>query len=209
MVDATRRLHLKAVVLDAMGVIYFVGDDVADLLCPFIAEKGGTSDITKIERLYHSATLGNMSAFEFWKSVGIEPGLEDEYLQRYKLTDGLIEFLEAMNSRDIEVWCLSNDISEWSRKLRARFGLERYFQGFVISSDVGARKPDHAIFEYLLGWLSVSPSDAVFVDDQPKNLNPAAQLGFGTILFAPCGANANEFGHDLVRDLSELLSRLS
>ena len=53
---------MKILVLDAMGVIYSVGDDVRDLLCPFIEEKGGTKDVPKIERLYHSASLGNMSA---------------------------------------------------------------------------------------------------------------------------------------------------
>jgi hypothetical protein len=31
----------KVLVLDAMGVIYSVGDDVVDLLCPFVREHGG------------------------------------------------------------------------------------------------------------------------------------------------------------------------
>lgn len=68
---------MNILVLDAMGVIYSVGDDVRDLLCPFIAEKGGSTDTSKIEKLYHSASLGYMSAFEFWKAVDVNPELED------------------------------------------------------------------------------------------------------------------------------------
>ena len=52
---------MKVLVLDAMGVIYSVRDDVKDLLCPFIAEKDGSKDTSKIERLYHSASLGGSS----------------------------------------------------------------------------------------------------------------------------------------------------
>lgn len=176
---------LRIIVLDAMGVIFSVGNDDRDLLCPFVEEKGGTKDFPKIEILYHSASLGRITSAEFWEAVGLDPGLEDEYLQRYELTDGLTDFLKAVNSQGYEVWCLSNDILEWSKKLRARFGLNKYIRGFVISGNVGARKPEQAIFNHLIGQLTTSPRDVVFVDDQRRNLNVAAALGFNTILFVP------------------------
>lgn len=56
---------LKVIILDAMRVIYSVKDDVRDLLCPFIAEKGGSRDIVKIQELYHSASLGKITAWSF------------------------------------------------------------------------------------------------------------------------------------------------
>jgi HAD superfamily hydrolase (TIGR01509 family) len=201
-------LKTEIVVLDAMGVMYSVGDDVTDLLCPFIAEKGGTSDIDKINSLYNTASLGNITAKEFWQSVGLAPDLEDEYLQRHKLTDGLIEFLEAINSMGGQVWCLSNDLAEWAKKLRDRFKIERYFRGFIISGDVGLRKPDPAIFELLLRRLEANAGPAVFVDDNPKNLDVAASLGFKTILFHTVGAGSSRSGHASVSNFKELLRRL-
>jgi HAD superfamily hydrolase (TIGR01509 family) len=185
--------------------MYPIGDDVKDLLCPFIAEKGGISDIDKITSLYTVASLGNMTAIEFWQSVGIAPSLEDEYLQRHKLADGLIEFLEAINSRGGEVWCLSNDLSEWSGKLRGRFKLERYFRGFVISGDVGVRKPDPTIFQHLIRRIDVNAGNAVFVDDNPKNLDSATELGFDTILFDTSGKNLSHSVHKSARNFNELL----
>jgi putative hydrolase of the HAD superfamily len=199
------KLKTKVVILDAMGVMYSIGDDVKDLLCPFIAEKGGISDIDKITSLYMVASLGNLTAIEFWQSAGVAPNLEDEYLQRHNLTDGLIEFLEAVNSRGGEVWCLSNDLSEWARKLRDRFKLERYIRGFIISGDVGIRKPDPAIFEHLIRQLNVTAGDAVFVDDNPKNLDSATELGLQTILFNASGENPSHSGYKSVRNFNELL----
>lgn len=200
---------MKVLVLDAMGVIYSVGDDVRDLLCPFIKEKGVTKDISETERLYDLANLGKMSASEFFKAIDLDPTLEDEYLQRYKLTDGLVDFLTAVNLRGFQVWCLSNDLLEWSRKLRVRFGLNEYFRGFIISGDVGVRKPDRAIFEYLVRQLDVSPDNAVFVDDQRKNLDTAAELGFKTVLFAPAGHDLTDERHQVVATFNELLLLLS
>jgi hypothetical protein len=94
---------LRIIVLDVMGVIFSVGNDVRDLLCPFMEEKGGIKNLSKIEMLYDSTSLGKMSSVEFWEAVGLDPELEDEYLQRYELTDGLTEFLEAVNSQGYEV----------------------------------------------------------------------------------------------------------
>jgi len=184
-------LKTKVVILDAMGVMYSIGDDVKDLLCPFIAEKGGISDIDKITGFYMAASLGNMAAIEFWQSVGVAPNLEDEYLQRHKLTDGLVEFLEAINSRGGKVWCLSNDLSEWSRKLRDIFKLDRYLSGFVIRR------------------LDVTAGDVVFVDDNPKNLDAATELGLKTILFDTSEENLSHSGYKAVRNFNELLRCLS
>ncbi len=205
----TRVAKLRFLVLDAMGVIYSVGDDVRGILCPFLAEKGGSQDFSKILEHYELASLGKISASELWKAIDLDPALEDEYLRRYKLTDGLIDFLKAIVARGFQVWCLSNDLSQWSRKLRALFGLERYFHSFVISGDVGVRKPDRAIFEHFLQRLEVSSSDVVFVDDQIKNLDVAVGLGFSTVLFAPAGHDLTSGGHRVAATFNELLYLLS
>jgi len=201
--------ELKVLVLDAMGVIYSVRDDVKDLLCPFVAEKGGTKDTTTINELYRSASLGNMSAFEFWKAVNVSSELEDEYLSKHKLSDGLVDFLEETNQRGHEVWCLSNDLSEWSRKLRLHFRLEKYFNGFVISSDVGFRKPDPAIFHRLVTQSNMDPHKAIFIDDNKKNLDSAAILGFETVVFRPVASDSTGGTHKIVNNFNDILPLLT
>jgi HAD superfamily hydrolase (TIGR01509 family) len=200
---------VRTLVLDAMGVIYSVGNDNSDLLCPFVLEKGGTRDIPMILMLYHAASLGEISSAALWQAVGLDPQLEDEYLQLYQLTDGLSNFLETASSQGYDVWCLSNDISEWSKKLRARFGLERYIRDFVVSGDVGVRKPERPIFDHLIHRMAVDPRETVFVDDQPNNLDAAAALGFRTILFSPGGHDLTDQKHAVATTFTDVLRWLA
>jgi HAD superfamily hydrolase (TIGR01509 family) len=191
-----------------MGVIYSVRDDVRDLVYPFIIfiiEKGGPQDYSMVWDAYHSASLGHISAADFWKAVGLNPGLEDEYLQRYELNEGLVDFLREANSRGQEIWCLSNDISEWSKTLRRYFELETYFKGFVISGDVGCRKPDEGIYHYLIAQVNTAPRNMVFIDDAIRNLDAARELGFNTILFAPSDRDKSQDNHKVAHGFTDIL----
>jgi HAD superfamily hydrolase (TIGR01509 family) len=199
-------LKIRAVVLDAMGVIYSVRDDVKDLLCPFTKEHIREVKKDRLQELYIAASLGKMSSYDFWKSVGVNPELEDEYLQRHRLTDGLVQFLEKVNANGIEAWCLSNDISQWSGKLRRRFGLEKYFKGFVISGDAGYRKPDAAIFQFLLDRINLNPGEILFVDDNSYNTEAAAKLGFQTVLFTAGHTSPADYAGETVNDFAGLLN---
>jgi putative hydrolase of the HAD superfamily len=198
---------MKTLVLDAMGVIYAVGGDVGELLCPFIHENGGLTDDREIKAIYHDASLGRLSAREFWERVKIDPALEDAYLLRHRLSDGLLDFLSQARPRFASIWCLSNDVSEWSRKLRERFGLTQRIDGFVISGDVGIRKPDVAIYERLLERTNVKASDIIFVDDRIRNLDAASGLGFETVVFG--AAEGTSERHKGVASFSKLLDCLN
>lgn len=73
----------KHLILDAMGVVFTVGDDTNELLVPFIRQR--TRGITReyINDMYLRATLGQMSSKEFWRRVGLGddyPDVEKEYL---------------------------------------------------------------------------------------------------------------------------------
>jgi putative hydrolase of the HAD superfamily len=60
--------------------------------------------------------------------------------------------------------------------------LNELFDTVVISSEVGLRKPDPAVYELATTRLGLPPADCVFVDDLPGNLKPAAALGMATVL---------------------------
>ena len=187
-----------------MGVIFQVGDDVADLLVPFVHEKGGAANSSDIEAAYEEASLGRISAPMLWNRVGLWHDLEDEYLSRFVLTDDLPELLEDAAPRFERIYCLSNDVPEWSVKLRRRFGLEPYFSGWYISGDLGMRKPDPAIYARILTDLGADPAEVLFVDDRPKNLEPAAKLGMHTVLYHPEDTPIC-CGHRSIRRLTDLL----
>jgi putative hydrolase of the HAD superfamily len=60
--------------------------------------------------------------------------------------------------------------------------LEELFDAWVISGEVGLRKPDPAIYELVAERLGLAPAACVFVDDLPGNLKPARALGMATVL---------------------------
>lgn len=190
--------------LDAMGVIYRIGDDVKEILIPFVGEKGG--DVAAVEKAYVDASLGRLSPEAFWRSVGLDPSLEDDYLERLELSPGLMDFLEQATTHVASVACLSNDIGQWSYKLRRRFALTDAISEWIISGDVGHRKPAPEIYRIALARLGVQARNVVFVDDRPHNLVAAQEAGMRTLLFdpqAPAGASR------AVRSFRELLAALS
>lgn len=193
--------------LDAMGVIYSVGDDTGELLLPFIAEHGGTSYPASIEAHYVAASLGEITTEDFWHRVGVSPDLEDEYLALHQLSPGVEQFLDQVQQRVAGICCLSNDVSAWSLKLRERFGLDRWISTWVISADVGARKPSPRIYEALIESLGVEPRQIVFVDDRAGNLNAAAAVGIRTVLFDPEAATC-DFRHGVAREFEGIVDLL-
>ena len=183
----------KILVLDAMGVIYQSCDDVEELLVPFIKEKGSNIDKKTIEDLYTRASLGEFSSEQFWTKVGVDYNLEDEYLDRHQLSVGLLDFLaDFKNQVRAPIYCLSNDVSEWSIKLRKKFQLDRYIERWFISGDLKIRKPSSGIYDVLIRDANVKPTQILFVDDREKNVAAANEFGIQTVL---CKMN-NEDGYN-------------
>ena len=167
-----------------MGVIYRAADDVAELLIPFIVAHNGIRDPRRIGELYRDASLGKSSPDRFWRAVGLRPGVEDAFLDGHRLSAGVCEALDALRTRGHTLWGFSNDVARWSQKLRTRFDLERRFSGFVVSSDIRARKPDASAYRALLARVGRKPDEILFVDDREANIVAAAGHGIDARLFA-------------------------
>ena len=176
-----------------MGVIYQSCDDVEELLVPFIREQGSNIDKKIIEDLYTRASLGEFSSEQFWTKVGVDYNLEDEYLDRHQLSVGLLDFLAIFKNKvRAPIYCLSNDVSEWSIKLRKKFQLDRYIERWFISGDLKIRKPSSGIYDVLIRDANVKPTQILFVDDREKNIAAANEFGIQTVL---CKMN-NEDGYN-------------
>ena len=194
--------RVEAVALDAMGVIYPVADDLRDLLIPYLRSKGCAVPDEVIVEAFRSCYRDGAPAQSIWEASGrdwADGTLEREFLACYELNDGVIEFLDAMRRQSVPVYGLSNDVAEWARKRLARLRLDRFFAGWVFSSEVRAHKPQPQIYERLLELLPCPPGACVFVDDRAANLEAAQATGLQTVLFG--GATA---GQCLIPDFASL-----
>jgi HAD superfamily hydrolase (TIGR01509 family) len=200
--------RIRVVVLDVMGVLYRAADDVAALLVPFVREHGGLDDPLVIRAHYVDASLGRHTTRELWSLLGVagDPdALDRAYVERLELNDGVHELLDAMDQRNIAVAALSNDVSEWSLLARRRFGLDERIAPWVVSGDVGARKPDEPIFAELARALDQPLRACLFVDDRPENLAAARAKGMAVVQFAPVPVDGSPYRR--IGSLFELFNR--
>ena len=91
--------------------------------------------------------------------------------------DAMLAGVRAIRAAGTPTGLLSNS---WGDAL-AYDGLHDLFDGWVISSEVGLRKPDPAVYELAADRIGLPPASCVFVDDLPGNLKPARALGMATI----------------------------
>jgi 2-haloacid dehalogenase len=124
--------------------------------------------------------------------------LIEAYHQRWPETlggpiEGSIEILDELRRiPGVRLFALSNWSAETFPIARERYPFLAWFDGIVISGEVGAIKPDPRIFERLIERYDVDPGRAVFIDDSAANVAVAERLGFAGIRFEDPGSLRRE-----------------
>lgn len=106
--------------------------------------------------------------------------------------DGSGEILEDLRAKVPALYALSNWPAETFPHARARFDFLKWFDGIVISGEVGLKKPDAGIYQLLLERYGIEPSTSLFIDDVPENLAAAEALGLNGLLFTSAGQLRND-----------------
>ena len=123
------------------------------------------------------------------------------------LYDGTAEVLNALSER-VDLALVTNGIGEVQRARIERLGLDRWFDAFVISGEVGVSKPDPAIFDLVFDALgSPDRTSTVMVGDSlSSDMAGGAAAGIATAWFNPARHSPNgvPITHDLA-SLAELL----
>jgi putative hydrolase of the HAD superfamily len=92
--------------------------------------------------------------------------------------------------RRLPLGLLSNATDELEELLETRFGIHHLFDVVINSARVGVAKPDARAYRLALEGLQVEPSEALFIDDKPRNVRAAEALGIHSVHFT--GADALE-----------------
>lgn len=106
---------------------------------------------------------------------------------------GTVDIFEKLKqSNRYKIYALTN----WSAEL---FGiaLERYsclqwFDGIVVSGTQKTRKPFPEFYNILLTRYNVKAAEAIFIDDNKRNVEAAIKLGIESILFTSANDLKNE-----------------
>ena len=175
---------VRYLALDAMGVIYEHAG-IAVRLAAFACDRGARVSTEQARAAYVSASRGAMTSAQLWEALGIPGDHDAEFLAGRTLMPGAAGFLAGMAAEGLPVGAITNDVAEWSAWARHAQGVAGAISPWVVSGEVGARKPARAIYDVFLSTAGCRPEDCLFVDDQEHNLAAAEALGFQTAWFAP------------------------
>jgi putative hydrolase of the HAD superfamily len=189
-----------------MGVLFEVARQVTDALLPFCKARGSNVGKDQAQEAYLAATRGDLSSAGLWQALGLSGSHEDldrHYVAGLELRSGALEFCERAAALGIELACVTNHLAEWIHRLRVDRGLDGSIRHWVVSSEVGARKPHPRMFEALLDRSGRDPAEMVLVDDVPQNVEAARRLGLGGVQFGTRAGAAPR-----ARDFDELTALL-
>jgi epoxide hydrolase-like predicted phosphatase len=111
--------------------------------------------------------------------LGVDPdGLIERLFGGIGPDAAMIGAVRAARAAGLRTALLSNS---WSTGDYDPELLEELFDAWVISGEVGLRKPDPAIYVLAAERMELPPEAIAFVDDLPGNLKPARALGMTTI----------------------------
>jgi 2-haloacid dehalogenase len=97
--------------------------------------------------------------------------------------DGAVTILAELKERGRKLYALSNWPAETFPSARRRFDFLDWFDGIVVSGEVGAIKPEPRIYEALIERFAIPPHSAVFIDDVEANAAAARAFGIHAIRF--------------------------
>lgn len=118
---------------------------------------------------------------DFAPEIKAYPDNEADMVERE--ISGTLDIVQDLKNKGIKLYLLSNinaDTIKWAKKV---FHFWDLFDGLILSGEVNMAKPDIEIFRYLLHKYKIKPEQAVFVDDNPANINAAKQAGIDGITF--------------------------
>lgn len=92
-------------------------------------------------------------------------------------------FKELKASGKYRIYALTNWSAETFPVALDKFEFLQWFDGIVVSGTEMTRKPFPEFYQILLDRYSVAPSDAVFIDDNLRNVEAARGMGIASIHF--------------------------
>lgn len=187
----------RAAPVKSIQTIYFdwggvIADDPGDDFLHNLLVKVGASS-AEADDIFNSCKIdfmsGKLSEAEFWQrlqddyGLSIHENISDDFMawSGLRANDTLLALVDKAKANGLGVALLSNMI-EPTYNVLAGSGHFKHFDHAVISCKVGSAKPEKQIYEIALHEMNAQPETSLFIDDKPRNLEPAAAMGFSTIL---------------------------
>ena len=185
-------IPVKAVLFDFGGVVAEEGFRKG---FEAIAAENGIDPIflytLAVEAVFESGYItGHKSEADFWQLMRKRSGIQgksnqvytEKILRRFILRPEMIAIVRVLKSFGLLTAILS-DQTDWLDRLDARDHFFPEFDHIFNSYHLGKSKRDITFFEDVIHILKVTPRAALFVDNDPGNIERAGSCELQTILY--------------------------
>ncbi len=132
-----------------------------------------TSDEISQHYRTHFPQLGKEDFTNSWNSMILEfPEYRLKFIQKLAQQKDF-KLILLSNTNEIHIDHIKNTVPFF-------YEFKACFDGFYLSHEIGMRKPNPDIFEFVLQKHNLNPKECLFIDDTLENINTAATLGFHT-----------------------------
>ncbi|MER6302432.1 HAD family phosphatase [Kitasatospora sp. NPDC001539] len=182
----------RGLILDFVGVLT---EGVRESIAAWALAEGLDADAWRrtlttdpvVRRLYTELELGRLPQAEWNARTGAVLGVDGDNLMgrawaAVRPATEMVRFAREARRAGYTVALLSNSFGLDPYDPYGATGVWELFDVAVVSEREGIAKPDPTIYRTVLDRMGLAAASCVFVDDQPANLLPAAELGITTVL---------------------------
>ncbi len=136
------------------------------------------------------ATTGMVTAAEVWGEMAARFGLSEadvrqlrrDFFAAERLNEAFARFLRSLRPT-YRITALSNAWSGTREAMCRFYGLDRFVDVMIFSDEERLAKPDPRIYALAVTRTGVPPAETLFVDDLPRNVEAARDVGMIGIHF--------------------------
>lgn len=205
---------ISTIIFDLGGVILDL--DQGKTLRAFARKGLDLEDVNEASPIFNDFETGKITAPDFRQGIkSLFKGnitdteideawnamLLDTYEERFRIIEGL--------RKQFRIYLLSNTNSihiDFVRDyLNKHFSLERWdnlFDKQYLSYEIGLRKPNKNIYEYVLNDIQKQPQECLFIDDSFANIKGAESAGIQTLLAL------NPLDQEMLSNIKQIVSSL-
>lgn len=181
---------ISVIVFDLGKVLVDLDFDAFPRLLGFERSHASPSVKSSIERLAIQYETGKITTDQFFNSLDEilhHKFRREELLHAWNAIIGeensaIVPIVEAVQLR-CRTAILSNTSPMHFQKALDASPILRKFSKRYLSYEIGAMKPDLAVYRYIVEDLNVDPSTILFIDDISENIIAAQQCGIAGVLF--------------------------
>ena len=172
--------RITTIILDFGGVLGLPHDPEREITMASLCRLTLQDFLFAYQRDRHELDMGTLPTREYWRRMlaagGVAPAAQllerlewEDTLAWTRINHAVVRWAAELRTAGYATAILSNMPRETVAYMRSRddFQWMNDFEASIFSCEVGAAKPDPAIFRRCLQELATDPAECLFLDDRP------------------------------------------